>query len=129
MQLPEGARPIGLQQDGADVLVVNWSHGHRGRHRVRDLRLACRCAQCVDEWSGEVLLDDGSVPADVRPVTIEPVGLYGLSFRWSDGHETGIYTWETLAELCQCPACLGTGAPPAPGEAERRAERGAGGAP
>ena len=105
MLLPAGARPVGLQQEGRDVLVVRWSHGHVGRHRVRDLRLQCQCAQCVDEWTGERRLDDGAVPADVHPVTIEPVGLYGLQIAWSDGHNTGIYTWETLAAGCQCVEC------------------------
>ncbi|MBM3986278.1 MAG: DUF971 domain-containing protein [Planctomycetes bacterium] len=112
MRLPTGARPTGLSQDGPDVLVVEWTHGHRGRHRVRDLRLACRCAQCVDEWTGAARLEPDAVPPDVRPVRIEPVGLYGLSVEWSDGHATGIYTFETLAELCQCSDCLASGAPP-----------------
>jgi ATP-binding protein involved in chromosome partitioning len=110
MRLPPGARPTALGQDGPDVLTVAWSHGHAGRHRVRDLRLACRCAQCVDEWTGQPRLSPSSVPADVRPVRIEPVGLYGLSIEWSDGHSTGIYTFDTLAELCQCDACLSAGA-------------------
>ena len=102
---PADARPTGLGQDGADVLTVAWSHGHTGRHVVRDLRLACRCAQCVDEWTGERRIEASSVPDDVKPVRIEPVGRYGLQIYWSDGHETGIYTYETLAELCQCPEC------------------------
>ncbi len=105
MRLPAGARPLGLGQDGPDVLTVTWSHGHAGRHRVRDLRLQCRCAECVDEWTGQRRLDDDRVPADVRPLNIEPVGLYGLQIAWSDGHGTGIYTWETLAECCQCARC------------------------
>ena len=105
MRLPEGARPVSLGQDGPDVLTVAWSHGHAGRHRVRDLRLACRCAQCVDEWTNEPRLSPASVPADVRPVRIEPVGLYGLSIEWSDGHSTGIYTFERLLAQCPCPKC------------------------
>ncbi len=112
MQLPTGARPLQLGQDGADTLTVRWSHGHAGRHAVRDLRLACRCAQCVDEWTGQARLAPDSVAPDVRPVSIEPVGLYGLSIKWSDGHETGIYTFETMAELCQCAQCAAAGAPP-----------------
>jgi len=109
MLLPADARPVGLAQEGPDVLLVRWSHGHQGRHRVRALRMACRCAQCVDEWTGEPRLSEDSVPADVRPVKIEPVGLYGLSFEWSDGHSTGIYTYETLAELCECAQCTAPG--------------------
>ena len=105
MQLPADARPVGLAQEGPDVLLVRWSHGHQGRHHVRALRMACRCAQCVDEWTGEPRLREDSVPADVRPLKIEPVGLYGLSFEWSDGHSTGIYTWDALRRLCACTAC------------------------
>ena len=92
-------RPVELSQDGPDVLVIRWSDEATSRHPVRQLRLACRCARCVDEWTNEPLLDPGSVPADVRPVRIEPVGLYGLQVEWSDGHGTGIYTHEVLREL------------------------------
>jgi DUF971 family protein len=110
MRPPPGARPVELGQDGPSTLTVRWSHGHAGRHDVRALRLACRCAQCEDEWTGERRLDDGSVPQDVHPLAIEPVGLYGLQVRWSDGHETGIYTFETLAARCACDECVGQGA-------------------
>jgi len=106
MQLPPGAKPVKLAQDGPGTLLVEWSHGHESRHPVRALRLACRCAQCVDEWTGQPRLAPDSVPADVRPLSIEPVGLYGLQIDWSDGHNTGIFTFETLAELCECSECL-----------------------
>lgn len=81
--------------------MIHWSHGPQTVHAVRGLRLACRCAQCVDEWSNDALLDPASVPQDVRPLRIEPVGNYGLQFEWSDGHGTGIYTYDTLWALAQ----------------------------
>jgi DUF971 family protein len=56
----------------------------------------------VDEWTGKQTLTEQAVPADVRPDKIDPVGLYALSFDWSDGHSTGIYTFERLAEMCPC---------------------------
>jgi DUF971 family protein len=28
------------------------------------------------------------------------VGRYALNFRWSDGHETGIYSFQYLRDLC-----------------------------
>jgi hypothetical protein len=34
------------------------------------------------------------------------VGNYALSFAWSDGHQTGIYTFGHLRDLCPCPQCL-----------------------
>jgi len=105
MELPSGAHPKGLGQDGPRTLTVDWSHGHEGRHDVRALRLACRCAECVDEWTGQRRLEASRVPEDVVPRRIEPVGRYGIQVEWSDGHSTGIYTYETLAELCECPSC------------------------
>ena len=37
--------------------------------------------------------------------TIEPVGNYAVCFRWSDGHMTGIYTFDYLRSLCPCQEC------------------------
>jgi ATP-binding protein involved in chromosome partitioning len=33
-------------------------------------------------------------------VKIEVVGNYALAFYWSDGHSTGIYSYEHLRKLC-----------------------------
>jgi DUF971 family protein len=46
------------------------------------------------------------VPADVAPVRIQPVGRYAIQIDWSDGHETGIYPFRRLRELCRCDACV-----------------------
>ncbi len=56
--------------------------------------------------SGRPMLDPASVPADVKPITVNPVGRYALHFAWSDGHTSGIYTFEHIRSLCICPACL-----------------------
>ncbi len=63
---------------------------------ARELRLACPCAQCVDEMSGRPILDPAVVPDDVRPVHLALIGAYGLRVSWSDGHSTGIYTFDFL---------------------------------
>jgi DUF971 family protein len=69
------------------------------------LRLACPCAACVEEMTGRRLLQPGAVPADIRPQSLALVGAYGLRINWSDGHDTGIYTFELLQALCGCPQC------------------------
>ena len=66
---------------------------------MRRLRLACACARCVDEWTGERRLDAASVPDDVRPIKIQPVGRYAIQIDWSDGHSTGIYSFRQLRAL------------------------------
>jgi DUF971 family protein len=113
MDVTQGVVPTALGQDGPSALTIDWSNGHKGWHRVRDLRLACPCAQCVDEWTGEKTLVPDAVPESVRPLRIDPVGLYGIQIEWSDGHSTGIYTFETLGKLCSCPTCKPEGETPA----------------
>lgn len=60
--------------------------------------------------TGRPLLDPTTVPQDVEAVSIRLVGSYAIRIDWSDGHSTGIYTYEQLAELCPCDACRGGGA-------------------
>ena len=87
-------------------LLVEWDQaGHQGSFSARELRLACPCAACVEEMTGRPLLDVATVPEDVRPVSLALVGAYGLRINWSDGHGTGIYTFERLLLSCPCQAC------------------------
>ena len=90
-----------------DGVLIEWDeHGHEGFYAARALRVACPCAACVEEMSGRPLLDAASVPPDIRPLTLALVGAYGLRIDWSDGHGTGIYTFEQLLRLCPCDRCV-----------------------
>jgi ATP-binding protein involved in chromosome partitioning len=93
------ASPTAIRQKGPRELAITWADGHESVYDVRALRLACQCAVCVDEWSGEERLDADRVPADVRPLRIRPVGRYAIQIDWSDGHDTGIYPFDRLREL------------------------------
>jgi ATP-binding protein involved in chromosome partitioning len=97
--------PAEIGQRGPRVLGIRWADGHESRYEVRALRLACGCAQCVDEWTGAGTLDPASVPADVAPARIQPVGRYAIQIDWSDGHATGIYPFRRLRALCDCAQC------------------------
>jgi len=92
-------RPVDLAVFPNGELGIVWSDGHESYFAGHALRCACACASCVDEVSGAKLLRDERVPADVHPVEIHPVGNYAISIRWSDGHATGIYSFERLREL------------------------------
>lgn len=93
--------PTRIRQEGPRELAITWSDGAESVYDVRSLRLACACARCVDEWSGAGRLDPDSVPADVRPVRIQPVGRYAIQIHWSDGHDTGIYPYRRLREMAE----------------------------
>ena len=64
-----------------------------------DVRCACPCALCRDENTGERTLDPATVPQDVSVERIQPLGHYAVSIAWSDGHATGIYSWDYLRRL------------------------------
>lgn len=84
------------------AVTITWAEDHVGVYPARDLRLACPCAMCVEEMSGQPLLDPAAVAADVRPLKIALVGAYAIRIDWSDGHGTGIYPYELLWRLCPC---------------------------
>jgi ATP-binding protein involved in chromosome partitioning len=98
-RVSDAPAPAAIEQAGPDTLRIRWSDGVESLYPVRRLRLACRCAHCVEEMTGRPLLDETGVPQDVRPVRIRGVGRYALQFDWSDGHDTGIYTFEYLRQL------------------------------
>ena len=91
--------PSKIEQRDSRTLSILWADGIESLLDVRALRLACGCANCVDEWSGEMLLGEESIPSDIAPVGIQPVGRYAIQIDWSDGHDTGIYPFERLRKL------------------------------
>ena len=80
-------------------MSILWEDGHRDDFDVRDLRLSCHCALCVEEMSGRKLLDPRTVRADVSPQQIVSVGNYALGFHWNDGHNSGIHSFNDLRAL------------------------------
>src|SRR5450631_2522733 len=98
---PSGSRTmaIGFRQRDARTLSVLWEDGHRDDFDVRDLRLACHCALCIEEMSGRKLLDPKTVRPDVSPQTISSIGNYAIGIDWNDGHNSGIYSFNLLRSL------------------------------
>ena len=98
----DGPTPAAIDlSDSRRAFVVRWEDGSETQVPYRALRLACRCALCVDELTGKPLLDPSSVPEDVGIEGCEQVGLYGVQIAWTGGHRTGIYTWERLKALAE----------------------------
>ena len=96
---PAAPTPTRIAQKGPRELGISWSDGVESVYEVRGLRLACACAVCVDEWTGVDRLDPTTVPDDVHPLNIRPVGRYALQIDWSDGHDSGIYPFARLRAL------------------------------
>jgi DUF971 family protein len=89
-------------------LRVKWNDGHAGFSRFVTLRWNCPCASCRGEMGTPGRLDfiNSLGPDETRMEHLEAVGLYALKPVWKDGHETGLYTYEHLRDLCQCAQCM-----------------------
>lgn len=92
-------QPKKIFRTRAGKLGFEWNDGTRGACSVRELRLACPCALCVDEHTGEKLLDDFTVPADIKLERVQSIGRYAAGLTFSDGHNSGIYPYDKLKEL------------------------------
>jgi ATP-binding protein involved in chromosome partitioning len=86
-------------------ITFKWQDGHETVYTSRHLRLACRCAGCVEETSGQALLDPKTVPATITAKGIELIGQYAIQIEWSDNHSTGIYNFRDLRGNCPCETC------------------------
>ena len=93
--------PREIMQQGNARVRITWADGRVCQYDAPNLRRACPCAGCVNEWTGERTLKAEAVSDALRIGDLQLVGRYALNFRWSDGHETGIYSFRYLRELCE----------------------------
>ncbi len=80
---------------------VQFNDGFTASIANHALRCACPCAMCVDETSGERILQPEQVPQNITPEAVTPLGNYAVAFQWSDGHSTGIYSWDYLRTIAE----------------------------
>ncbi len=90
--------PEAIDVTAANDIQILWPGGPQVSIPARRLRDFCPCAACVEEGTGRKLLDPATIPEDIRPLEIAPVGSYAVQIQWSDGHSTGIYTWQVLRQ-------------------------------
>ena len=94
-----------IRRVGENEFLITWEDGHRSLYMGRYLRFHCPCAGCVDEMSGVRKLQWNSVKEDTRALEMDAVGNYAVRFKWSDGHQTGIYSFDYLRKICPCESC------------------------
>jgi len=110
----------GVSTDPAEIvlreeqreLLIRWADGHQSRYPFDLLRGKCPCALCneVRRKQDPLRVITGPIvkPGEIQMVDYHPVGRYALSFTWSDGHATGIYSFDFLRALCPCEICAGS---------------------
>src|SRR5579872_3907685 len=88
---------LGLNEQGG--LTVRWEDGRESRFAPVFLRARCPCAGCVEEWTGKRTVGEAEVDKSVVCRGLHTVGNYAVQLDWSDGHQTGIYSWDYLLKL------------------------------
>jgi len=97
---------------------ITWSDGHASHYAFDYLRDRCPCATCDDERKKKAEISKhvsgAAGSAAVLPMfkpkpkarAAKAVGNYALQIDFTDGHATGIYSFEHLREICPCDACV-----------------------
>jgi DUF971 family protein len=91
--------PVQIVEESDRAITIKWSDDTEMYYEAAQLRRACPCAGCVNEWTGEKMLDPGKIAEDLTISHTSIVGRYALNFHFSDGHDTGIFSFKYLREL------------------------------
>ena len=78
-----------------------WNDGAAWAVPYVELRFYCPCASCVDEHTGERIIEKTSITPDLRATGVQLIGRYAIQIAWSDLHNTGMYHYDRLRELCE----------------------------
>jgi DUF971 family protein len=95
---------------------ITWADGHASHYDFAYLREECPCATCNDERIKKAELKSAapgfaSSPAlpmfkpKPRAQAATQVGSYAIQISFTDGHSTGIYSYDLLRSICPCAEC------------------------
>lgn len=80
----------------AERMVIVEENGNKKKIHPYTLRTSCKCAGCIDELSGAMLIRKEEIDPEVYPTRIEEKGNYAVAMVWSDGHRSSIYPYKRL---------------------------------
>ena len=96
--------PTKLELTGDSRLLIEWSDGQRRSYGFGELRKGCPCATCREKRKAPPKLLPVLSAVEAQPLKVlgmKPVGNYAYSINFSDGHDTGIFSFTLLRELGQ----------------------------
>jgi DUF971 family protein len=80
------------------TLELRYASGENYRLSCEYLRVYSPSAEVRGHGEGQEVLQVGKI--NVAITAIQPVGNYAIQLVFSDGHDTGLYSWDYLYELC-----------------------------
>lgn len=95
---PSSPRPIDIRlHQTSRLLELHFDNGTECMLSCEFLRVYSPSAEVRGHGHGQEVLQTGK--EDVNIVAIEPVGNYAIKLVFSDGHDTGLYSWDYLYDL------------------------------
>lgn len=92
-------KPTDIRIVGEKELLITWEDGERSLYAAPYLQISCRCARCVNEITGEQIIQESQIDPDATIREVVPVGGYAVRFRWSSGCTSGIFSFEYLYSI------------------------------
>lgn len=112
LEIMSEVHPVSLDKTESRSLRIVWNDGVEQVLPYQRLRQGCQCANCMEKRKAQlqdeqhkdptalpVLSAAETVPLDI--VRMRPVGNYAYNIEFSDGHTTGLFTYELLRSLSE----------------------------
>ncbi len=112
--MPLATDPEHIAISKSKGIKIDWKDGHRSEYQLQYLRDHCPCASCTGAHGTPPAPKSAPQEAGnpfmmfkpaLKMLAVEPVGNYAVRINWSDGHNSGIYSYEHFRRICPCPAC------------------------
>jgi DUF971 family protein len=114
--------PVDIRKKPIDIKIhvstgagvdVTWSDAHTSHYDFAYLRKSCPCATCKEDRDKHDAVEaktsgTAALPMFKPKVTARrasSVGNYAVQIEFTDGHSTGIFSFDHLREICPCDAC------------------------
>src|SRR5215472_17364198 len=109
------AEPEHIAISTSKGIQIDWKDGHHSQYSLAYLRDRCPCATCTGAHGTPPENSNYSAPSSADPfpmfkpalrmINVEAVGHYAFRIEWSDGHNTGSYSYDHLRKICACAIC------------------------
>lgn len=97
--------PKSITRPNKYLLKFEWADGYSATIKVETFRKECPCANCKGETiAGKVVAFPKMqmfTPGLNELKSLQLVGNYAVTATWGDGHDTGIYDWDYLRQICE----------------------------
>jgi DUF971 family protein len=111
--MPLATDPEHISISKSKGIQIDWRDGHHSAYGLTYLRDRCPCASCTGAHGTPPRQPETAQPATPFPMykpalkmlNAEAVGNYAVRVHWSDGHSSGIYSYEYFRRICPCAEC------------------------